>query len=289
MFIERKLNNTFLRGIHMSQLLICILSLVFVLGPGSLVTGQETASKEPIEMSVVIMNPSKTKTQSVPIKMYLPTEVKPTDIVNPAGLDVEFDTDQSIYYLFKESVLLKPGETRTYNVEIRDVWVVPQDELNALKEQTKFVVKRFEGNEFYEVAQKLGETIQKSIVTVERTQNDTNVSRRRHIGIYRDNLGIIGQVKENIAMLEKKLMLPKARPIPEILETPEVKTDAPSKTTTWMIIFIIMLFVGMLAGVFFFTWQTQAHFTKNLISSAKNMVFPKRGSSPGEEEDTEGK
>jgi len=121
MFIERKLNNTFLGRIHMSQLLICILSLVFVLGPGSLVTGQETASKEPIEMSVVIMNPSKTKTQSVPIKMYLPTEVKPTDIVNPAGLDVEFDTDQSIYYLFKESVLLKPGETRTYNVEIRDV------------------------------------------------------------------------------------------------------------------------------------------------------------------------
>ena len=242
-------------------------------------------------MSVVIMNPSKTKTQSVPIKMYLPEEVKPTDIINPAGLDIEFDTEQSIYYLFKESVLLKPGETRTYNVEIRDVWVVPQNELNALKDQTKFVIKRFEGNEFYEVARKLGETIQKSIGTVERTQNDTTVSRRRHIGIYRDNLGIVSQVKENIAMLEKKLMLPKARPIPEILETPEVKTDAPSKTTTWMIIFIIMLFVGMLAGVFFFTWQTQAHFTKNLISSAKNMVFPKRGSSPedAEGEDTEEK
>ncbi len=273
----------------MSRLLICILSLVFVLGPGSLVTGQETASNEPIEMSIVIMNPSKTKAQGVPIKMYLPVEVKPTDIVNPAGLDIEFDTEQSIYYLFKESVLLKPGETRTYNVEIRDVWVVPQDELNALKDQTKFVVKRFEGNEFYEVAQKLGETIQKSIETVERTQSDTAVSRRRHIGIYRDNLGIISQVKENISMLEKKLMLPKARPIPEILETPEVKTDAPSKTTTWMIIFIIMLFVGMLAGVFFFTWQTQAHFTKNLISSARNMVFPKRGSSPAEGEDTEEK
>lgn len=273
----------------MSRLLIYILSLVFVLGSGSLVTGQETASKEPIEMSIVIMNPSKTKTQGVPIKMYLPTEVKPTDIINPAGLDVEFDTEQSIYYLFKESVLLKPGETRTYNVEIRDVWVVPQDELNALKDQTKFVVKRFEGSEFYEVAQKLGETIQKSIGTVERTQNDTAVSRRRHIGIYRDNLEIVSQVKENIAMLEKKLMLPKARPIPEVLETPEVKTDAPSKTTTWMIIFIIMLFVGMLAGVFFFTWQTQAHFTKNLISSARNMVFPKRGSSPAAGEDTEEK
>lgn len=228
-------------------------------------------------MSVVIANPSKTKTQSVPIKMYLPKEVTPADIIDAAGLDVEFDPDQSIYYLYKEAVLLKPSETRTYDVLIKDVWVIPQEEIDNLRKQTQFVIKRFEGNEFYETANQLGETIYKSLDTVLRTQSDDTVGKRRHIGVYRDNFEIIRQVKENITMLENKLMLPKARPVPEVLEKSEVKTDAPSKTTTWMIIFIIMLFVGMLAGVFFFTWQTQAHFTKNLIASARDTVFPKHG------------
>lgn len=246
-------------------------------------------NKQLMEMSVVVVNPSKIKAQSVPIKMDLPQEVTPKDIVDSAGLDVEFDTDRSIYYLYKEAVSLKPGETRTYNVEIRDVWLVPQEEIDSLRKQTEFVVKRFEGNEFYDAAKSLGDTILQSLDTVVRTQSDAAVSRRRHIGIHRDNVKIVSQVKENIAMLENKLMLPKARPIPEVLEKTDVKTEAPSKTTTWMIIFIIMLFIGMLAGVFFFTWQTQAHFTKNLISNARNLVFPKKGGASQDQSQDESK
>ncbi len=262
-------------------LTVCMMSL-------SMPAFAQEEAKQPMEMSVVVVNPSKAKAQSVPIKMDLPQEVTPKDIIDSAGLDVEFDTDRSIYYLYKEAVLLKPGETRTYNVEIRDVWVVPQEEIDSLRKQTEFVVKRFEGNEFYEAAKSLGDTILQSLDTVVRTQNDATVSRRRHIGVHRDNVKIVSQVKENIAMLENKLMLPKARPIPEVLEKTNVKTEAPSKTTTWMIIFIIMLFIGMLAGVFFFTWQTQAHFTKNLISNARNLVFPKKGGPPQDQPSEDG-
>ena len=261
---------------------ILVVLLFFFCEP---VDAQE-AAREPMQMSIVIVNPSKTKTQGVPIKMYLPQEVTPKDIIDTAGLDVEFDTEKSMYYLFKESVLLRPSETRTYNVEIKDVWVIPKEDVDSLRKQTEFVVSRFEESEFYEAAQKLGDTILNSLDTVERTQNDTTVSKRRHIGIYRNNAEIVQKVKENIAMLENKLMLPTARPVPPVLEKPEVKTDSPTKTTTWMIIFIIMLFIGMLAGVFFFTWQTQAHFTKNLIAGARNLVFPKRGASPEQNKDT---
>lgn len=263
-----------------------MISFSFIVLFSTLTYAQETA-REPMQMSIVIVNPSKTKTQGVPIKMYLPQEVTPKDIIDTAGLDVEFDAEKSMYYVFKESVLLRPAETRTYNVEIKDVWVIPKEDIDSLKKQTEFVVSRFEESEFYETAQKLGETISKSLETVERTQNDTTISKRRHIGVYRDNVEIVQKVKENIAMLENKLMLPTARPVPTVLEKPEVKTESPTKTTTWMIIFIIMLFIGMLAGVFFFTWQTQAHFTKNLIAGARNLVFPKRGASPDQNKDTE--
>jgi hypothetical protein len=245
--------------------------------------GQEGRERENMELSVVAVNPSKTDIKSVPIKMDLPKEVTPNDIIDSGGLEVEFDTERSIYYLYKEEVKLNPAETKVFNVEIRDVWIVPQKQVDALKEDTATVLSRLEGTEFYEPAQRLGETINNALDTVVRTQNDETVSRRRHIGVYRNNVKIIDQVKEDIARLEKKLTLPQALPVPEVLEKPEIKTEAPSKTTTWMIIFIIMLFMGMLAGVFFFTWQTQAHFSKNLISSARNLVFPKRGGSAQED------
>lgn len=262
---------------------IMIITLGFFVMKEPLSLGQEgPPGEDNMELSVVAVNPSKTKTQDVPIKMYLPQEVTPADIVDSAGLEVEFDPDKSIYYLYKEGVTLKPAETKTFNVEIRDVWIIPQDQLDALREQTAFVLGRLEGSEFYESAQKLAETIYNSLDIVARTQSDQTVSRRRHIGVYRDNLDIIKQVKENIALMEKKLTLPQALPVPEVLEQPKMKTDAPTKTTTWMIIFIIMTFMGMLAGVFFFTWRTQAHFTKDLIAGARNIVFPKKGQSSQE-------
>lgn len=244
--------------------------------------GQEKP-KEPIEMSVVVVNPSDTKTQTVPIKMYLPQEVTPDAIVDTAGLDVEFDSEKSMYYVYKEAVELKPAETKTFDVEIRDVWIIPQEQLDSLGAQARSIIRRLEGSEFYDSAQRLGKTIDKTLETVAVTQNDEAVSRKSHIGIYRNNLRIIDQIKEDIERLEKQLTIASALPKPDVLEQSELKTESPTKSTSWMIIFIIMLFIGMLAGVFFFTWQTQAHATKNLIADARKSSFPDRGDSEEEE------
>ncbi|OGX37289.1 MAG: hypothetical protein A3C36_01855 [Omnitrophica WOR_2 bacterium RIFCSPHIGHO2_02_FULL_52_10] len=236
--------------------------------------GQAKPQEELMEMSVVVVNPSKTKTQTVPIKMYLPREVTPDAILNPDGLDIEFDSDNSMYYVYKDEVLLKPAETRVFDVEIRDVWNIAQERMDAMADQTRSLVERLKGSDFYEPAKVLEEAIVKSLNTITVTQNDETVSRRSHIGIYRSNLKIIDQVKEDISRLEKQLEIVIASPKPEVLEQSQLKTDSPAKNTTWMIIFIIMLFIGMLGGVFFFTWQTQAHATKNLISEARESAFP---------------
>lgn len=238
--------------------------------------------RETIEMSVVAVNPSDTKTQTVQIKTYLPKEVTPDSIIDSAGLDVEFDSEQSMYYVYKEEVKLNPGETKTFNIEMEDTWIIPQGRLDSLKAQAGSVITRLEGSQFYESAQLLGETIYKALDTVALTQNDETVSRKSHIGIYRNNLKIIDQIKDDIDRLEKQLVVASSLPKPDVLEKSELKTESPTASTSWMIIFIIMLFIGMLAGVFFFTWQTQAHATKDLISEAREKAFPEQGSSDGE-------
>jgi hypothetical protein len=216
-------------------------------------------------------------------------EVTPGSIVNTAGLAVEYDTETSTYYLYKEGLELAPKETRTFEVEVQDVWVVSQDRIDALRTQASFVIENLKGTEYYESAQKLGESIDKALDTIMRTQNDDTVSNRSHIGVYRNNLKIVDQIKDDIENLEKQMPQRGAPPVPEVLENSQVKANSPTKTTTWMIILIIMVFVGISAGVFFFTWQTQAHFTKDSLSEARKASFPgKDAKSPQDEKDSEG-
>lgn len=254
----------------------CLGILGFILC-SSLTAFAQEREREPIEMSIVVVNPSDTKTQIVPIKTYLPKEVTPDAIIDSAGLNIEFDSDQSMYYVYKEEVKLNPAETKIFNLEMKDVWIIPQGRLDSLKVQTGSIVARLEGSQFYESAQLLGETIYKVLDTITLTQDDDAVSRKSHIGIYRNNLKIVAQVKEDIDRLEKQLVVASSLPKPDVLEDADLKTESPTESTSWMIIFIIMLFIGMLAGVFFFTWQTQVHATRNLISEARDSAFPEQG------------
>ncbi|MCK5180029.1 MAG: hypothetical protein KAR32_10905, partial [Candidatus Omnitrophica bacterium] len=242
-----------------------------------LAASAQERERESIELSVVVVNPSDVKTQTVQIKTYLPKEITPDMIIDASGLDIEFDSEQSMYYVYKDEVKLNPAETKTFNIELKDAWVIPQGRLDSLKVQTESIVTRLEGSQFYESAKLLGETIYNALDTVALTQDDDTVSRRSHIGIYRNNLKIVAQVKDDVDRLEKQLVVASSLPKLDVLEKSELKTESPTESTSWMIIFIIMLFIGMLTGVFFFTWQAQAHATKNLISEARESAFPERG------------
>ena len=250
------------------------------------VNAQEAPSSikpgESIHLSVVAVNPSAKKVQTIPVKAYLPEEVTPKDILNAGGLQVEFDVASSIYYLYKEGLELQPKETRKFDVEIADVWMVPQEELDSLRTQTKSILRNLENTEYYEMASKLGDAIYKSLDTVVLTQNE-EVSTRRHIGIYRNNVKMVQQIKDDIARLEKQAGMTTGPP-PDPLNA-KIHANSPTKSTTWMIIFVIMIFMGLLAAVFFLTWSTQSRMTKDGIMSARREAFPS-DKTPSEEAKT---
>jgi hypothetical protein len=231
--------------------------------------------RETIKMRVVAVNPSSDKDQTVFIKIPLPEEVTPKDILSSRDLTIEYDDSESAYYAYKKDVVLRPKETRIFEIEVNDVWIIPQDKLDFFTDQTVFIMKRLEETEFYDASIVLSDAIFQALGIISSTQNDETVGRKQHIGIYRNNLLVLDEVKENIERLERQLTLASALPIPEVLEQKEVKTDAPTKSTTWMIIFIIILFMGMLAGVFFFTWHTQARSTKDFIGGVRKSAFSK--------------
>jgi hypothetical protein len=58
-----------------------------------------TSEREPMTMRVVAVNPSAEKERTVPVRIDLPQEIKPADILDRGELEVEFDTDRSMYYV----------------------------------------------------------------------------------------------------------------------------------------------------------------------------------------------
>jgi hypothetical protein len=69
-----------------------------------------------------------------------------------------------------------------------------------------------------------------------------------------------------------------------LIKKPE-EIGALTKAMTWKIILMVIIFIGLLAAVFFFTWYRKAGITKDAISQAKQFSFPEgEQKKEGEEE-----
>ena len=229
-----------------------------VLMAGVLMLGapvRASVSREPVVMKVVAVNPSAEKTRTVPVRIDLPMEIKPSDIIDPGEMAVEFDTDRSIYYLYKDNVQLAHKQTKVFQVSVRDVWYLPEEELEGLKGHTNLMLSRLEKSEYYPFAQQLGSSITQRLDDILQMQADETIGRKQRIGAYRLNTETLKVVKEDLARMEKLLSFTGGPPVPEMMEESPLKSDAPSTTTTWLVIFLIITFMGLLAGQFFFTWQ----------------------------------
>ncbi|MFH1640725.1 MAG: hypothetical protein ABIA66_02045, partial [Candidatus Omnitrophota bacterium] len=226
-----------------------------------------------VKFRVVALNPSKVRTQMVQVKTYLPEEVQPKDIMDLGGLELEYDPDKSIYYVYRPNLELAPGEMRSFEVEVEDIWFVSEKTVGDIRERAGAILERLERTEYYSKAKEIADTIYPRLDEIIELQSDETVSRQQHIGIYRQNLLAIDQIKEDLAKMEKIIVTAGGPPAPEMLAT-NVQAEAPSRMMTWIVIFIIIVFVGLLAAVLFFTWQRQARTSQRELLSAKRSAFP---------------
>jgi DNA-binding transcriptional MerR regulator len=227
-----------------------------------------------VRFRIVAVNPSKTRTQKVQVKNYLPEEAKPKDIMDLGGLELEYDSAKSIYYVYKFDVELAPGEMRVFEVEVEDIWMVPKENLEDLKSRTDLILSKVKGTEYFEKAKEVADTIYPRLDEIAASQADDSISREQHIGVYRQNGLTIDQIKEALAKLEKMLATAGGPLAPEMLTKTKVKAESPTKTITWVVIFIVIIFVGLLAGVLFFTWHRQTRLTREELLAAKKTAFP---------------
>jgi hypothetical protein len=249
------------KGRRISGVGVFLLGLA-LLGAPSMQAQEE--EREPVTLSVVVVNPSEEKTQVVPVRIDLPAEVKPMDVLDDGGLQLEFDDERSAYYVYKNDVALAPKETRVFEVRVNDIWFIKPEELNSLRDYTQLLLKRIEGSDYYETAKSLAQSIEQRLTDIQTVQDDPALSRKARIGAYRQHLGQVEGIKEDLARMEKLLTFIGGPPVPEMLEKSPLKSDAPSETTTWILIGLIVIFIGMIGTTFFFTWNRRTQVSDDI-------------------------
>jgi len=227
-----------------------------------------------VRFRIIAVNPSKVKTQRVQIRSYLPQEVTSKDIMDLGGLDLEYDESKGIYYAYRGEVELAPSEVRAFEVEVRDVWLIPERQLNDLNNRTEVIMAHLSVTEYAEKAQEIADSVYKRLKDVKASQEDDTVSSTRHIGIYRENLETLNEVKQDMARMEKLLSTAGKPLAPELLKKTKIKSDEPSRTMTWVVIFTLVIFLGLLASVLYFTWLRQARLTREELLASKRSAFP---------------
>jgi hypothetical protein len=149
----------------------------------------------------IITNPSKVISQSVPLKFYLPRELKESDIITlDPSLETIYDSGEEALYV-KGDYNLKPGETKLVFVEVEDIWQLSPSELETIRTQAINLLKPLEKTAYFSQ----GTTLKSDIdVTLDKVALSTSkaVTPENRIRAYREAKLELTKVTSNMNRLE---------------------------------------------------------------------------------------
>ena len=193
-----------------------------------------------IVIRAVVVNPSPSQKRTVPFKSYLPREIKPENVVDKSDLDIAFDPKEGSYYVFKDYTL-EPKQVVNIEVELEDVWKIPQADITSLRQEAGKLTKVLANTDYYERANYLKNSMESKLDQIEHTQSVVNPNPGVYISDYRDDIKLLESIKTDLASAKTLVT--------------EAKSIAPM--ITWKLIVAIVVFLGVLGLVFFVIWHRQ--------------------------------
>jgi len=97
----------------------------------------------------LITNPSSLISQTVPLKYYLPPEVREEDIISTDDdLTVKYDAEKDQYYVEGEFTLAA-GQTKTVSIQVNDIWVITEENVDSLRNQAEELSRPLEKTSYF--------------------------------------------------------------------------------------------------------------------------------------------
>jgi hypothetical protein len=203
-----------------------------------------------ILMNAMTVNPSSSKTQTAMLKAYLPVESKAEDIINIGDLSVAYDVQENLFYVYKE-FSLAPGEVVKRQIELRDVWIISENELNQAIARINEMLQDLKGSFYYNKAVVIKDAIQVRVdLILDAQKKAATALPDAHIAAYRANMQILNTIKEDLSKVEA--MLIQAKPAVGLA------FNKIFVKTSWWIILLVVVFLAALSFGLFIVWHKQA-------------------------------
>ena len=225
-------------------------------------TGVSDESKL-VKFTITVKNPSQTEpAQGLEINQYLPKGVKADQVIDSRGLDIKYDVQKEMFYLYKK-IDMKPGETKTYEITLLNVWYIPEPQLNSLEEKAQDLATQLAGTQYKAVGAYLMTEVRSLMSTIRETQENAKTPRDK-IATYDANIQRMATIKENIEQLRK--MIDEAEKSKAKSLTENIKSVTPDVAATWKLIYATIAFLTLISLFFYFLWwgQTKAKQGKKL-------------------------
>lgn len=149
----------------------------------------------------LVTNPSTLIEQEVPLKYYLPPEVREEDVISVEdGLTLGYDAEADKYFV-EGTFTLKPGETKTLSVKVDDIWVITDGEVESLRKQAEELAKPLNGTSYYAQGVTLTSDINVHLDKIVTLQ-ETAVTPEQQIRAYREAAIELEGVNEKMSKLQ---------------------------------------------------------------------------------------
>lgn len=180
-----------------------------------------------LTLKIRAINPSQTDRRPAEVKAFLPKPAGPETIVSAGELEVFYDVATKGYYVHKK-VDLDPGQTRTFEVVLNDIWVITEQDMTALGNHARALAEATKGTAQDGTAAKVAAVIDESLKAVSERQRAYAIGVAKpvdHIRAHETNVQALEQVRRDIGALEN-LVLAAGKDPGQIMGSPRVKPPA---------------------------------------------------------------
>lgn len=155
-----------------------------------------------VVFKTLVTNPSNLISQDVPLKYYLPAEVKEEDIIeHDPEVELKYDAEKGQMYA-EGTITVAAGETKTISVRVDDKWQITQTEVDSMKTQVAELSKPLEKTAYFAQGVTLSSDINASLDKAISLQ-EAAVTPEQKIRAYREAEIEMASAQEKLAKLQE--------------------------------------------------------------------------------------
>jgi len=157
-------------------------------------------SRADVIINVLAVNP-KDELSEKNIEFSLPGEIKPEDVLDAGGLQIDYNVKDAGYYLHG-AVKLSSKETKTFRIRVRDVWRVTDDQIVVIRNEIDRGYKEMGGERDAENAAKLRQKLIDKLDYIVNEEEQSAGSIDARIDTYRNHAQTMRSIREKAQLID---------------------------------------------------------------------------------------